>query len=75
MLIFHVNNDKMWYTSLFLSSLIWFMPGFMLYNASLMCPACDVTARVREGQQYSGGFGKGPHTEIYVAPEHFGKKT
>ena len=49
----------------------------MLYNGlytSLMCPACDVTACVREGQQYPGHV-KEPHTEIYVASICFGKKT
>ena len=39
-----------------------------------MCPACDVTAWVREGQQYSGP-GKVPHTEMYEAPEPLGKRT
>ena len=39
-----------------------------------MCPTCDVTDWVREGQQYSGP-GKVPHTEMYEAPESFGKKT
>ena len=47
---FHVNNNKMWYTWLILSSLLW----FMLYKAgyaSIMFHACHVTAWVREGQQ------------------------
>ena len=38
-----------------------------------ICPACDVTAWVREGQQYPGP-GRGPHTGIYAAPKRFGKK-
>ena len=38
----------------------------MLY-VCLMCPAWDVTAEVREGQQYTEP-GRVPHTEIYVAP-------
>ena len=38
------------------------------YYASLMCPVCEVTAWVREEQQYPGP-GKGPHAEIYVAPK------
>ena len=53
MFIFHINIDKMQYASLFLLSLIW----FILYNSqycSLSSLACDVTACVREGKQYSG---------------------
>ena len=38
-----------------------------------MCPVCDVTAWVTEGQQYPGP-GKVPHTERYEALERFGKK-
>ena len=63
---FHVNIDKMGYTCLILSSLI----CFMLYKGSyvrLMCLACDVTAMVKEGQQYPG---PGIHREISVAPKH-----
>ena len=43
---------------------------------SIMCPACDVTAWVREGQQYLGpGKVKVVLRESYVAPSRFGKKT
>ena len=46
-----------------------------------MYPACEVTAcvigggggGVGGGQQYPGP-GNAPHTDIYVAPERFGKK-
>ena len=38
-----------------------------------MCPACDVTAWVKEEQQYPAP-GKGPRVEIDVAPKRFGKK-
>ena len=71
-LAFLAINVEIWYTCHCLSFLIW----FMLYNgqcASLMCPACDVTVWVREGQQYLG-HGKGPHTEIYVARTSFSEK-
>ena len=50
---------------------------FMLYKgvyASLICPACDVTACTREGKQYPG-HGKEPTTGMYVAPKPFGMKT
>ena len=50
---------------LILSNLIWLMVYDVLY-ASIICPACDVTAWVRERQQYSG-HGKVPPTRIYVA--------
>ena len=36
--------------------------AILVQCASLICPACDVTAWVREGQQYPGP-GKGPHKE------------
>ena len=38
-----------------------------------MCPASDVTAWVKEEQQYPAA-GKGPHVEIDVVPKRFGKK-
>ena len=69
----HVDNDTIWYTCLIPLSLICFML-YEGYYASLMCPACDVTAWVRKEQQYPG-HGKGPHAEIYVAPKWFGTKT
>ena len=58
---FHVNNDKMRYTCLI--SPILFM--LYLYHTGLMCPACDVTACVRERQQYLASW-KAPPTEIII---------
>ena len=47
----------------------------MVYNglyASSVCPACDVTAWVKEEQQQPGPC-EGPHTEVHVASKRFGK--
>ena len=58
---------------LILSHLIRLMVYDALY-ASLICPACDVTAWVRERQQYPGHRKVLP-TRIYVASKGFGRNT
>ena len=56
-----------------LPSLMWFMLYKGLHD-SLMCPACDITARAREGRQCPGPRNE-PTTEMYVAPKRFGIQT
>ena len=72
-LTLHVNDDQMRYTHVNLPSLMCFMLFKGLYD-SLMCPACDVTAWVREGKQYPE-YGKESTTGMYVAPRPFTLKT
>ena len=59
-LTLHINDDQMRYTHANLPSLMSFMLFKGIYD-SLMCPACDVTAWVREGKQYLE-YGKEPTT-------------
>ena len=49
MWILPFNNDKMRYTCSILLFLIWFELHIKRLYVSLICPACDVTAWVREG--------------------------
>ena len=72
-LTLHVNDDQMRYTHVNLPSLMCFMLFKGLYD-SMMGPACDVTAWVREGKQYPE-YGKEPITGTYVALQLFTLKT